>query len=177
MVLADYTKLRILSLHWQGVKVSAIAECLVLEDHIRVSKQGVHLFLKRYSIRNSISRKPGSGYCAKLSPESKQIIETAMRFDDETTATQLQTTLAEHGVYVSLATIVHNQVELGWVYRGSAYCQLIRDSNKEKRLEFALAHQNDSFDNVIWSDETTVQLETHHRHCYRKTGEKPRLKP
>ena len=99
-----------------------------------------------------------------------------MRFNDETTATQLQATLAEHGVYVLLATIVCNRVELGWVYRGSAYCQLIRDSNK-KRLEFALTHQNDSFDNVIWSDETTVQLETHRRHCYRKTGEKPRPKP
>ena len=35
----------------------------------------------------------------------------------------------------------------------------------------------DSFEDVIWTDETTVQLETHKRYCYRKEGEKPRLKP
>ena len=40
MVFSDYTKQRILSLHWQGRKVSAIVEHLVLEDGIRVSKVG-----------------------------------------------------------------------------------------------------------------------------------------
>ena len=38
MVFSDYTKQRILSLHWQGHKVSAIVEYLVLEDGIRFSK-------------------------------------------------------------------------------------------------------------------------------------------
>lgn len=35
----------------------------------------------------------------------------------------------------------------------------------------------DDFENVIWSDGTMVQLETHWRHCYRKEGENPRPKP
>lgn len=83
-----------------------------------------------------------------------------MRNDDETTATQLQAILANRGVYVSLATIVRNRQELGWIYRGSAYCQLIRHANKLKRLQWAL---HDSFDTVIWSDETTLQLENHRR--------------
>lgn len=66
---------------------------------------------------------------------------------------------------------------IGWSYRGSAYCQLIREANKNKRLEFALAHLHDDFADVIWSDETTVQLECHRRRCCRKEGEKPRPKP
>ena len=36
---------------------------------------------------------------------------------------------------------------------------------------------NDTFDDAIFSDETTVQLDTHCRCCYRKEGEKLRLKP
>ena len=177
MVMTNFTKLRILSLHWKGLKVSAIAECLVLEDHIRVSKQGIRMFLKRFATRKSIGRKAGSGHCAKVSPEIYQFIERVMREDDETTATQLQAKLANAGVYISLATIVRSRVQLGWIYRGSAYCQLIRNANKEKRLEFAYAYLHDSFDDVIWSDETTVQLENHRRYCYRKEGEKPRPKP
>ena len=33
------------------------------------------------------------------------------------------------------------------------------------------------FDDVIWSDETTVQLESHRRHSYRKKGHSAVLKP
>lgn len=177
MVYSEYTKLRVLSLFWQGLKITEIVECLVLEDEILVSKQGVRQFLKRYSHSGTIARKPGSGLPPKLSPAIQKLIEEAMRNDDETTATQLQAILANHGVYVSLATIVRNRVQLGWIYRGSAYCQLIRNANKAARLQWAQANLQDSFDNVIWSDETTVQLENHRRYCYRKEGEKPRPKP
>ena len=177
MVLSDYAKQRILSLHWRGLKVSSIVEYLVLEDGIRVSKQGVRQFLKRYQHYRTIARKPGSGIPPKLSPAVQQLIERAMREDDETTATQIQAILARYHIYVSLATIVRNRRELGWVYRGSAYCQLIRNANKVKRMDFALVHLHDNFDDVIWSDETTVQLETHKRMCYRKEGEKPRTNP
>ena len=37
-------------------------------------------------------------------------------------------------------------------------------------------HLDDGFDDVIWSDETTVQLETH-RHSYRKKRQQATLKP
>ena len=73
-----------------------------------------------------------------------------MQEDDETSATQLLAKLASLGVYVSLATIVRNRVQLGWTYRGSAYCQLIRHQNKEKRLEWARTYLHNNFDYVIW---------------------------
>ena len=177
MVFSDYCKLRILSLYWHGLKVSAIVDNLVLEDEIRVSKHGVRLFLKHYRETKTIARKPGSGLPPKLSPAVQKVIDEAMCQDDETTATQLQALLAERQIYVSLATIVRNRCQLGWIYRGSAYCQLIRQANKIKRLQWAQANIHSNFDDVIWSDETTVQLENHRRFCYRKDKEKPRPKP
>lgn len=77
MVYSNYTKQRILSLHWQGYRVSDIVEYLVLEDGIRSSKQGVRQFLKRYGQTGSISRKAGSGVPPKLTPAVQQIIENA----------------------------------------------------------------------------------------------------
>lgn len=177
MVYGDYTKQRVLSLYWRGYPVSKIVEYLVLEDGIRSTKQGVRMFLKRFQLTKSIARKPGSGMPPKLSPAVQQLIEDAMQADDECTATQLQVLLASKNIYVSLATIVRNRSELGWTYRGSAYCQLIRQANKDKRLDWARTHLHDSFEDVIWTDETTVQLETHKRFCYRKEGRKPRPKP
>lgn len=177
MVFSDYTKQRILSLHWNGYKVSEVVEFLVLEDQIRVSKHGVRRFLKRYDDSGTIARKPGSGLPPKLSPAVQKLIEDTMRADDETTATQLQSILAARMIYVSLATILRNRSSLGWIYRGSAYCQLIRNANKIKRLQWAQTYLHDNFEDVIWSDESTVQLENHRRFCYRKEGEKPRPKP
>jgi len=100
-----------------------------------LQRQSICLFLKRYSERGYIGRKPGSGMNLKLSPTILQLIEYSMQQDDETTATQPQARLAVHNVHVSLSTILHNRRQLGWIYCGSAYCQLIRNENKQKRLE------------------------------------------
>ena len=74
MVLSDYIKLRILSLHWQGFKISKIADILVLEDATLISKQSIQIFLKRFRERGTIARKPGSGLTLKLSPTILQVI-------------------------------------------------------------------------------------------------------
>ena len=57
--------------------------------------------------------------------------------DDETTAKELQKMLSEHGHHITEMTALKCRTELGWTHRGSAYCQVIRDVNKEKRLELA----------------------------------------
>ena len=100
-----------------------------------------------------------------------------MRLNDETTAMQLYDILIRHGISISLRTVLRSRQQLGWTFRGSAYCQLIRDANKAKRLVWARQHINDDFANVIWTDEASVQLETHRKRCYRKTGECPKPKP
>ena len=72
-----------------------------------------------------------------------------MRGDDETTATQLQSKLASYGVYVSLTTILYSRKMLGWIYRGSAYCQLIRTANKERRSLWVPTYLHDNFEDFI----------------------------
>ena len=76
-----------------------------------------------------------------------------MEKDDETTAYQLHHMLLENGIKISLRTILRCRTALGWTYRGSAYCQLIREANKQKRLQWCELNKDDTFDDVIWSDE------------------------
>ena len=73
MVFRDYAKQRILTMYWKGLKISAIVEHLVLEDGIRVSKQGCRRFLKCYHHYKTIARKPGSGVPPKLSIAVRQL--------------------------------------------------------------------------------------------------------
>ena len=104
-----------------------------------------------------------------------------MKNDDETTATQIHKLLTARGISISFSTIIRCRSMLGWTFRGSKYCQLIRRQNKIKRFIWACDNfteaVNNGFSDVIWTDETTVQLESHRHHSFRKMGEPAVLKP
>ena len=80
---------------------------------------------------------------------------------------------------ISLTTIKTIKKKLGWVVTKPKYCQLIRTANKQKRLDWCRDRlaDNDTFDNVIFMDECSVQLDNHGRLCFRKRGHIRKFKP
>ena len=50
-----------------------------------------------------------------------------MQADDETTAVELKRKLEAIGIKLFLSTMLRCRRVLGWIYRGPAYCQLIRE--------------------------------------------------
>uniref|UniRef100_A0A1X7SXC3 Tc1-like transposase DDE domain-containing protein n=1 Tax=Amphimedon queenslandica TaxID=400682 RepID=A0A1X7SXC3_AMPQE len=58
---------------------------------------------------------------------------------------------------------------------------MIRQANKEKRHCWAQDHLDDAvnngFENVLWTDESSIMLESHRRFCCRKRGTAPKPKP
>ena len=124
----------------------------------------------------SIARCAGSGRPTKIKDTVKEIVESEMRADDERTVKELQKTLAEAG----LSRTLRCRSGLGWTSRGRAYCQMIREVNKAKRLAWATENLHEAeagFLDVIFTDETSVQMESHRRFCCRKAGEPPKNKP
>ena len=180
MVLSMYEKQRILFYYRNGLKPAEIASAFRVEG-MYTCRSTVGRFLKRFLATGTISRKEGSGRPSEITEEVLELVEQAMKADDETTATQLHALLVSHSVYISLSTILRSRGLLGWTFRGSKYCQLIRNENKSKRLLWAIQNIHEAlvcgFEDVIWTDETTVQLESHRRHSYRKKGEPAVLKP
>ena len=176
MAFSSYKRQRILHYYFRGYKAPTIVK-LLRGEKLPASRQGVQKFLKHYRKTGTIGRSAGSGRPSKITQEIRNIVEEQMRLDDETTAYQLHSILTSKGIPISLRTILRCRTSLGWTFRGSSYCQLIRTENKAKRLEWAQQHRSDTFDEVVWTDECTVQLETHRRFCCRKRGEPPRNKP
>ena len=125
----------------------------------------------------TLARRPGSGRKNVITDEVQQIVEEQMRHDNETTASQLHVHLTSLGYTLKLRTILCCRMSLGWTFRGSAYCQLIRDVNKQKRLNLARDHRSNSFADVIFTDECSVQLESNRQRYCRKQGEPARNKP
>lgn len=103
-----------------------------------------------------------------------------MQKDDETTIAELTDLLKKDGHVFSKSTVLRCRKELGWTSRGSAYCQLIGENNKKKRLAWARKHSREAkkgFKNVVFTDETSVQLESHRRFACRKVKQAPKPKP
>ena len=102
-------------------------------------------------------RRFGSGRLSKITAEIKGAVKEQMRLDDETTAHQLHKLLTSKGHSISLHTILQCHTSLGWTFRESCYCQLIRHPNKLKRFEWAKnnPYSDEAFENVIFTDECT----------------------
>ena len=177
MVLTSYQKQRILFYRSKGLKPPTIARLLLEEENVRVSRIAVYKFICKYGETALIARRPGSGRSSAITREVRQIVEARMQEDDETSAMQLHALLNSKGINLSRRTILRCRSTLGWTFRGSAYCQMIRQANKEKRLLFAQMYRDNDFENVVFSDESTIQLSTHRRFCCRKVNAPPKLKP
>ena len=173
---SDYKKQRIMFWYAKGLRAPSIRHRLAGEG-LSATRQGIHKFLQKLIETGTIARKPGSGRPSKVAGEVERIIEEEMTKDDETTVEQLQKLLQNQGHHLSRPTILRCRKNLGWSTRGAAYCQMIPEPNKVKRLDWAKENANENFDDVIWTDETSVQLECHRRFCCRKKSQKPRYKP
>lgn len=178
-MLTRYAKLRIL-VHFMARNGPSKIQQLLQDEEIIISRVSIWKFLSRFKRTGTIARKEGSGRPTKITPQLMKIVEQQMSDDDETTALQLCKILNDKGVAISRRTILRCHKTLGWTFRGSAYCQLIREANKQVRLEWARQYIDeceDGFLDVIWSDESTIQLESHKRYCCRKKGCRPKNKP
>lgn len=82
-----------------------------------------------------------------------------MQVDNEATAGQLVRILHAQGHAVFKQTIIRARTLLGWMFHGSRYCQMIRNASKEERVEWAQAIVNNTFDNIMWTDESMIMLE------------------
>ena len=104
---------------------------------------GIHKFLQKHREMNNIERRPGSGRPTKMTAAVKALVYWQMRGDNETTTVQLHALLLRHDHTMTLKTVLRCHAALGWTIRGSAYCQLIRQQNKVKRLQWAQEHLNE----------------------------------
>ena len=173
-----YVRKRIQALHLEGLQPKAIFKQLG-EEGLSVSYPSVARITNKVKLTASIDDLPKAGRPRKLNLVARDFIEAEMRRNDEATSRQIQKKLSKRGVEVHPSTVRRTRKKLGWTLQNMKYCQLIRDVNKVKRLEFArrVIDSGDTFDNIVFSDECSISLQQFRRTCYRKIGEPAKRKP
>ena len=163
---------RVIYLKRQGYSLQVIRQRLSKERNM-VSLRSLQRLWSKFQKVHTVRDLPRATRPRLLTAEMVSVLEDCLRNDDEMTARKLKTKLGENFnnfPNVSLATIKRNHKECGWVCTRPHYCQLIRDANKGKRKEWC-QHQLDNdeqFENIVFTDECTVQLDHHGRLCFRK---------
>ena len=175
---SNYVRTRIELLHNQGLHPAGILKTLKGEGLV-VSLSGITRMIKKLRLTGSIANLPRSGRPRKLSVEARAFIDQQMRKNDEMTSAKIQKKLAKRGISVSSSTVQRSWKQQDWTLQRTAYCQLIRDANKVKRLEFAqrVLDSGDTFHNVIFSDECSISLQSYRRTCFRMADEPTKRKP
>lgn len=183
---AEYIKGRIVNLY-QNLLVQRVnfgiyskISRLLLRENLIVSRSYVQRTVKTFLLCGKLFRDRKNGRPNRLSSNQniRRIINNCMETNDEITANEIQLLLENHGYRrISKATINRIRRSIGWSLKSTRYCQMVRENNKPKILQWAQQQLNDNFQNVIWTDETSVIMEQYKKRCYRKRGFAAKRKP
>ena len=143
--------------------------------------KSLYLLVAKYNQTGSVVDRYRATRLRILGNEHYRVIDDALTQNDELTTQQLYNVLIRKfpNLCVSLSTVKRARYELGWVVTMPKYCQMIREANKAKRLAWCkkMIEEDESFDSVVFPDESSVMLESHRKKCYRRRGEPRKLKP
>ena len=112
--------------------------------------------------------------------EMLDAIEERMKQDDETMVTQLVKMLGERGFKMHMVERARKTQEDAEVELPRQPVLLVdpeRQQRKEGALQWAKDNLHSSFDDVVWTDESTIQLENNRTFSYRKDGSASKPKP
>ena len=173
------TRSKVIVMWGNGYPVTVIQERL-LQEGVSISKVSLFALIKKFKSTKlvvDLKRNPRSSILEEC---HYRFIDETMTEDNELTSRQLFSlfTAKYPELQLSISTVKRAHRHLGWISKKTRYCALIREANKEKRLQWCneRVEQNDlQFDDVIFSDESSVQLESHRKTCYHKIGQPSRL--
>ncbi|XP_033744236.1 uncharacterized protein LOC117330127 [Pecten maximus] len=177
--LTSYLRQRIASLHDQGLRHAEIVRELLHNDNISVSYNTVQKQVKLYQ-STGVLEKPCQKKMLprKLSADHMDYINMSLKENNELTGADLVKKLhSVFGISVSKWTVLRARKHLGWKSKSTQYCQTIRKPNKVKRLDYAIrcAQTKEQFENVIFTDESTIKIQTTTRKSLYKEGTQPVL--
>lgn len=130
--------------------------------------------------RKSLENAQRSGRpAADVSVDMMDFLDAEMEMNDEMTAPELTRRVNDRfSMQFSQGKIKRLRRKLGWLCAKPKYCQLIREPNRVKRLEFSqkCREENEQFGNFIFTEECSVVLENHSKISFHREWEQPKLK-
>ncbi|CAJ0588997.1 unnamed protein product [Cylicocyclus nassatus] len=168
MAAADYLDI-ILPLHRTGETITNIHK-KVNEKNPSISIQSIRKFIKDFHAIKPLTRKVSRG--AANEGVIRAEVTRLYRQDNSVTAISISNHLRTRGIHASTTLVKRYRDRLGFKRNTTKYCHMIRDVNKEKRVDFCLDMMADKerFLDCVFTDESTFQLGNSTKYCYVEPG-------
>lgn len=139
---------------------------------VKCSRCAVQYAIKRYAETGSHANKTRTGRKRVTTKrQDRKLIRDSLK-DRKKTSSQLAAALSDEiGRPISSRTARRRLIEAGLKGCKARKKPWLSDSNKKKRLEWALKHQNFTqadWANVIWSDESNFEVRKIECHCIKQ---------
>ncbi|KAK3566160.1 hypothetical protein QTP86_028446 [Hemibagrus guttatus] len=144
-----------ISMHQAGKTESAIGK------QLGVKKSTVGAIIRKWKTYKTTDNLPRSGAPRKISPRGVKMITRMVSKNPRTTRGDLVNDLQRAGTKVTKATISNTLRRQGLKSRSARRVPLLKPVHVRARLKFAREHLDDpeeDWENVIWSDETKIEL-------------------
>ncbi|KAK3559217.1 hypothetical protein QTP86_005473 [Hemibagrus guttatus] len=153
--LSKDTRNKIVDLHQAGKTESAIGK------QLGVKKSTVGAIIRKWKTYKTTDNLPRSGAPRKISPRGVKMITRTVSKNPRTTRGDLVNDLQRAGTKVTKATISNTLRHQGLKSCSARRVPLLKPVHVRARLKFAREHLDDpeeDWENVIWSDETKIEL-------------------
>ncbi|KAK3536669.1 hypothetical protein QTP86_017600, partial [Hemibagrus guttatus] len=153
--LSKDTRNKIVDLHQAGKTESAIGK------QLGVKKTTVGAIIRKWKTYKTTDNLPRSGAPRKISPRGVKMITRTVSKNPRTTRGDLVNDLQRAGTKVTKATISNTLRRQGLKSCSARRVPLLKPVHVRARLKFAREHLDDpeeDWENVIWSDETKIEL-------------------
>ncbi|KAK3544982.1 hypothetical protein QTP86_031018, partial [Hemibagrus guttatus] len=153
--LSKDTRNKIVDLHQAGKTESAIGK------QLGVKKSTVGAIIRKWKTYKTTDNLPPSGAPRKISPRGVKMITRTVSKNPRTTRGDLVNDLQRAGTKVTKATISNTLRRQGLKSCSARRVPLIKPVRVRARLKSAREHLDDpeeDWENVIWSDETKIEL-------------------
>ncbi len=153
--LSKDTRNQIVDLHQAGKTESAIGK------QLGVNKSTVGAIIRKWKTYKTTDNLPRSGAPRKISPRGVKMITRTVSKNPRTTRGDLVNDLQRAGTKVTKATISNTLRRQGLKSCSARRVPLLKPVHVQARLKSAREHLDDpeeDWENVIWSDETKIEL-------------------
>ncbi|KAK3567122.1 hypothetical protein QTP86_010083 [Hemibagrus guttatus] len=153
--LSKDTRNKIVDLHQAGKTESAIGK------QLGVKKSTVGAIIRKWKTYKTTDNLPRSGAPRKISPRGVKMITRTVSKNPRTTRGDLVNDLQRAGTKVTKATISNTLRRQGLKSCSARRVPLLKPVHVRARLKFAREHLDDpeeDWENVIWTDETKIDL-------------------
>ena len=138
---------------------------------VKCTPSTVQKWVMRWKETGEVEDEVGRGAKRKTTPKQDLAIAKAAKAAPEADASDLSVSLKRQRIELSDRTIQRRLNEAGLSYGPVLKKPLLKIDHREKRLQFAQAHLDDDFENIIFTDESTFRLFGFKKKVWRRAGE------